>query len=193
MQKLPLLIVENEGFRHLMKTIVPLYTIPNRRTIARLINEKYNILKNRFKSNLKQDVSYTLTCDIWTDVSNQSYLGITLHYLKEELVLMNATVGVFPLNTNHTADYISNTLLSILDSFNIDSNRIIAVVNDSTSNMIGAVSDAFGSRNHLPCFAHALSYLVPDAMKVLPRVEAIIAKIKSIVTLTKRSVVAKCN
>lgn len=187
---LPLSIVENEGFRYLMKTAVPLYTIPSRRTITRLMNEKYDVLKNRFKSNLKQDVSYTLTCDIWTDVSNQSYLGVTLHYLKEEIVLTNATVGVFPLNTNHTADYISNTLLSILDSFNIDSNRIVAVVSDSASNMTGAVSDAFGSRKHLPCFAHALSHLVPDAMKVLPRVEDIIAKVKSIVTLTKRSVVA---
>ncbi|XP_011859762.1 PREDICTED: zinc finger BED domain-containing protein 1-like [Vollenhovia emeryi] len=56
--------------------------------------------------------------------------------------------------------------------------------------MVKAITDGFGSTKHLPCIAHALSHLVPDAIKLSPRIGEIIGKVKSIVTLVKRSVVA---
>jgi len=84
---LPLLIVENESFRQVMKTVTHLYTIPNRKSITKLLDVKYKILKNKFINNIK-DVSFTITCDIWTDISNNSYLEITIHYLKTETLLI---------------------------------------------------------------------------------------------------------
>jgi len=41
--------------------------------------------------------SFTMTCDIWTDVSNKSYLEVTIHYLKTETLLTKGTIGVIPL------------------------------------------------------------------------------------------------
>jgi len=35
---LPLLIVENESFRQVMKTVTHLYTIPNRKSITKLLD-----------------------------------------------------------------------------------------------------------------------------------------------------------
>lgn len=189
-ENLPLSIVDSKAFKRLMNTAAPLYRIPSRRTITRLIDAKYDVLKEKFKEDLKCNSTYTLTCDIWTDVSNQSYLGVTIHYLKHELILTNATIGVFPLTQNHTANYIRETIISIIELFEINVTSITALVTDSAANMVKAITDGFGSTKHLPCIAHALSHLVPDAIKLSPRIEEIIVKIKSIVTMIKRSVVA---
>lgn len=168
-ENLPLSIVESKGFKRLMNIAVPLYTVPSRRTITRLIDAKYDVLKERFKNDLKLSSTFTLTCDIWTDVTNLSYLGVTIHYLRHELVLSNATIGVFPLMENHTANYIRETLVSIIESFDIDVASITAIVTDSAANMTKAIKDGFGSTKHLPCIAHNLSHLVPDETDPLYR------------------------
>ncbi|XP_036148827.1 zinc finger BED domain-containing protein 1-like [Monomorium pharaonis] len=189
-ENLPLSLVDSKSFRRLINTAAPMYKIPSRRTITRLIDAKYDILKESFKKHLKLGSTFTLTCDIWTDVSNQSYIGVTIHYLRHELVLSNAMIGVFPLTQNHTANYIKDTMISILESFNIDVTSIAAIVTDSTANMTKAIIDGFGLSKHLPCIAHLLSHLVPDAIKLNPPIDKIITRVKSIVTVTKRSVVA---
>lgn len=77
----PLSTIENEGFRTLMKTIALRYKIPSRRTITRYIYYKYEHLHGMFKREIAQVTTLTLTCDIWSDISNRGYLGITVHYL----------------------------------------------------------------------------------------------------------------
>lgn len=74
--------VENEGFQQLMKTVARLYTLPSRKTITKLLDLKYKILKSKFINNIKDVSSFTITCDIWTDISNKSCLGITVHLFK---------------------------------------------------------------------------------------------------------------
>lgn len=188
-ENLPLSIVDSKGFKRLMNTAAPLYKVPSRRTITRLMDAKYDILKERFKKDLKLGSSYTVTCDIWTDISNQSYLGVTIHYLRHELILINATIGVFPLTQNHTAKYIREKLVSVIESFEIDLSSITAFVTDSGANMIKAITDEFGSTKQLSCVAHALSHVVPDAIKLSTYIEELINRVKSIVIITKRSAV----
>lgn len=77
--KLPLSTVQSRGFKILMKTVAPLYSIPSRKTLTNLLETRYNIMKEQFKEKIKKALSYTLTCDNWTDCTNQSYLGVTIH------------------------------------------------------------------------------------------------------------------
>lgn len=65
-----------------MKVICPLYKVPSRNTIKNKIDEKYNYLANKFKEKLNQTNNFTLTTDIWSDLSMKSYLGITIHFLE---------------------------------------------------------------------------------------------------------------
>jgi hypothetical protein len=186
---LPLSTVENEGFIQLMKTVAPLYKLPSRKTITRLLDAKYDILKDKFIYDIQNISSFTITCDIWTDISNKSYLGITVHYLKNETLLTKATIGVIPLEKNHTSEYIKDELLSVLQAFKIDSSKIVAVVTGSAPNMINAINSAFGIKKHISCMAHILGHLVPDSLKIVYPITEIITKVKNIVTLVK-SVVA---
>lgn len=64
--------VGREGFKYLMKIIVPLYSVPGRKSITKYIEEKYNYLSSVTKDRLKT-VHVSLTSDLWTDVLNVSY------------------------------------------------------------------------------------------------------------------------
>ncbi|XP_011859726.1 PREDICTED: zinc finger BED domain-containing protein 1-like [Vollenhovia emeryi] len=188
----PLSIVENDGFKLLIKTAVPLYNLPSRKTITKLMTMKYEMLKKDVKVHLKEVTSYTITCDNWTDISNQSYIGITIHYAMPNGTLKNRCLAVESLHESHTATYLSEILLSVLDSFELNPENATAIVSDSAANIKRAVYDSFGRAKHLACFAHVLSHLIPDVMtsNSMTNVRDTITKVRNIVTLVKRSVVA---
>lgn len=79
---MPLSTVEKEGFQTFMKCVSPLYTIPSRKMITSLIEEKYTYLSNLIKEELSNVDDIALTTDIWTDINTKSYLGVTAHYHK---------------------------------------------------------------------------------------------------------------
>ena len=188
--KMPLSTVENKGFKLVVKTMAPLYTMPSRKTITKLIDVRYKVLKERFIAILEKVDSYSMTCDNWTDVTNLSYLGVTIHYITEQVEMKSGCVGVFPLSENHTSQYLGECLNSVIEDFNLDKSKIMAVVTDSAANIKKAVHDTLGRDKHLSCFAHTLSHLVPDVLVNMVTVQDTIKKIKAIVTVTRRSVVA---
>ncbi|XP_071634351.1 E3 SUMO-protein ligase ZBED1-like [Temnothorax longispinosus] len=188
--KEPLSIVNKEGFKVLMKTVAPLYCIPDRKTLTKLMDNRYVEAKECYKSTLEKALSYTLTCDNWTDCTFQSYLGVTIHYLSEDLVMKNGCLGVFPLHTNHTAEYLTECLNSVIDDFKLDKKKIMAITSDGAANIKAAVHNVVGSERHIWCFAHFLSHLVPKILKDMPEINDIIATVKKIVVLIRRSVVA---
>ncbi|GAB1865890.1 Zinc finger BED domain-containing protein 1-like [Camponotus japonicus] len=158
--------VENKGFRVLMKITAPLYKVLNRKSITKEIELKYHEMKNVFRKNLAAGTTHTLTCDIWTDTSNQSYLGITDHYLTTELEIKNGCLGVLPLSERHTADYILRNLRDCLQSFGIETSHVTTIITDCGANIKKAVIDTFDASKHIPCFAvFVLSHVVPSIMK----------------------------
>lgn len=188
--KLPLSTVEAKGFKMLMKTTVPLYNIPSRKTITNMIEARYAIMKEQFAKTIEQVSSYTLTCDNWTDVTNQSYLGVTIHYLGDDYKMKNGCLDVLPLDTNHTSDYLHDSLLKVIENFHVDLNKVMAVISDSAANIKSTITKLVGSSKQLACFAHILSHLVPNALQSIQPAKEIINKVKTIVRLTKHSVVA---
>lgn len=56
--------------------------------------------------------------------------------------------------------------------------------------MIKAVTIAFGTRKHIPCFAHMINLVSTKALKKNEIVNELIIKVKTIVTWFKQSVVA---
>lgn len=77
-----------------MKTIVPLYSAPGRKSITKKIEEKYEYLGACEKQKLEKIDYFSVTADIWTDVLNTvSYLRMTVHY-EFEGELQSTTIGV---------------------------------------------------------------------------------------------------
>ncbi|XP_066585169.1 E3 SUMO-protein ligase ZBED1-like [Prorops nasuta] len=185
----PLNIVEREGFKKLMKVIAPMYQIPSRKNITKLIEEKYNLLSSIISDRLSQVECISLTTDIWTDTLNtKSFLGITAHYIDSEK-LKSATLSVVELSDRHTSNNIGDWILEVLELWRIKIENIVAIVSDNASNMTKAIKCTFGEHRFLSCFAHSLNLVAVQIISDV-KIKNIIDKVKTIVKYFKHSVVA---
>lgn len=186
---MPLQTVDKEGFKNLMKTIVPLYSVPGRKSITKKIKEKYEYLKACEKQKLEKINYFSVTADIWTDILNTvSYLGMTVHY-EFEGELQATTIGVTEITERHTSEVIGKWMKTILRDWHIDDEKIIVVVTDNGANIKKAVRDFFGSTRHIACFAHSINLVAEDTMNFQGAI-LLCTKIKKIVTFFKQSIIA---
>lgn len=112
---LPFRIVEKEGFRTFMSTVLPLYKIPSRKSITHLMEEKYSLLSSMIKTQLSEVKYLSLTTDIWTETLNtKSFLGLTAHFLVGEQH-KSVTIGVVELTERHQSEYLKNWLLNLIE------------------------------------------------------------------------------
>ncbi|XP_066583331.1 E3 SUMO-protein ligase ZBED1-like [Prorops nasuta] len=181
--------VEKEGFTTFVKTIAPLYKIPCRATITRLMEEKYQVLSSNIKSLLSNTKYMSLTTDIWTDPLNvKSFLGLTAHFIHEDKH-KTVTIGVTELCDRHSSNNIQMWLLDVTEKWKIKQESVVTVVCDNGANIKKAVKDVFGVNKQLSCFAHTLN-LIPAKIIESDDVHVIFKKIKAIVTFFKKSVAA---
>lgn len=185
----PFSIVENEGFKNLIKAVAPQYKLPSRTSLRRWLDNKYEVISETFKKKLSSIENLTLTTDIWSDTFNmKSFIGVTVHF-GIEIELISVTLGVYELDERHTSQYISEMLLKTCAEWGINKDYVMAVVTDNASNMVKAVELTFGKKKHIPCFAHTLN-LVAEGTMACTEWQKIVFKIKAIVTWFKQSCVA---
>ncbi|KAL7723216.1 hypothetical protein ACLKA6_008764 [Drosophila palustris] len=191
MDNLPFSHVEGKGFLKLMKELHPLYKVPVRNTIKAEMIKMYNEQVTHFKKMICQLEGISLTTDIWTDINLTSMIGITLHGLFENKQIC-ATTGVFKLTQAHTAEHISEVLMTALENFSISKHQVTAVVTDNGPNIVKAIHQSFGKSYHIPCFAHTLNLVCTSALDI-QEAAGLIVKCRSIVVWLKRSGKAKEN
>ncbi|XP_011860347.1 PREDICTED: zinc finger BED domain-containing protein 4-like [Vollenhovia emeryi] len=186
---MPFNTVKKEGFKYLIKTTVPLYNVPGRKSITKYMEEKYNYLSSVTKDRLNTTQHISLTSDLWTDVLNTvSYLEMTAHYAFED-ELRSTTIGVTEVTERHTAEVLGRWIENIMDDWNIDKDNVVVMVTDNGSNIVKAVHDTLGSNKHLPCFAHTLNLVATHTMD-FDDATVLVTKIKTIVTFFKQSSIA---
>ncbi|XP_046735009.1 E3 SUMO-protein ligase ZBED1-like [Diprion similis] len=162
----PFTIVENEGFRSLIKVLAPHYELPSETTLTRRVDDKYAALSTVFKAKLSNIEYVTLTTDMWSEtMSMRSFLGITAHFGEE---------------------HIAEMLLNTCAEWGIDSDKVSAVITDNAAHMVKAVDLAFGKK-HIPCFAHTLNLVAQNAVQQCTNLQNLITKLKEIVTWFKQS------
>lgn len=185
----PFTIVENEGFRNLIKVVAPHYKLPNKTTLTRWVDDKYAALSTVFKEKLSNIENFTLTTDMWSEtMSMRSFLGITAHFGVDN-EFFSITLGVYQSNERHTSEHIAEMLLQTCTEWGIDKDKVSAVVTDNAANMVKAIDLAFGKK-HIPCFAHTLNLVAQNSMQQCTELRNLITKVKDIVTWFKQSNIA---
>lgn len=186
----PFSMVEDEGFKNLMKTIAPKYKVPSRKTIQTLFSSTYKQQSSKIKNLIKYQ-KLCLTTDIWTDTLNtKSFLGLTAHFINKSTgEFVEALLGIILLSEAHTGDYIAFKLNELLEKWDILLENVIVVVTDNGANIVAAVDKLFGKAKHLPCFAHTLNLIAENSIfNNNIQLHTIIGKVKDIVSFFKRSV-----
>ena len=160
----PLSIVEDTGFIRLMTEIEPQYVVPSRKHITDVILP--SIMSGVTEEVVKELSSvqwYSFTTDIWsTEVSNDSLLSFTVHWLSEVFEKKEAVLHAHPLPGSHTGEMLCREYNTMLSNWNIDNEQVHLIVRDNASNMVKAMSD--GDFEDLGCFAHTLQLVINDGI-----------------------------
>ncbi|CAG8762224.1 20691_t:CDS:2, partial [Gigaspora margarita] len=101
---LPFYVLQSESFVKLIYTLNPYYELPSNKQIKARIHQSYNnsieYLKTLLVTELK---TCSLTCDLWTARSKNSYLEITCHFINSNYKLKEIILVVKYIPYPHDA------------------------------------------------------------------------------------------
>ncbi|XP_013885882.1 zinc finger BED domain-containing protein 1 [Austrofundulus limnaeus] len=184
----PLSVVENEGFRNMMKTLEPRYSIPSRQHITDIALPKlYTEVKATVMESLNSAERVALTCDSWTSRATESYVTITAHHITDEWKLDSHVLQTRAMHDSHTGQNLAVVLGEAVAEWKLD-NKDPVVVSDNASNMTVAASLA--DMTHVQCFAHSLNLASQKALK-LPTVMRLLGRIRRVTAFFRRSTTAR--
>ena len=117
----PFSTVEDDGFNRLLRTLEPRYSVPSRRYITETIMPQ---LKEEVTDKLKVELVcveyFSFTTDIWsTDVSHDSLLSLTAHWLTDSFVNKSAVLHAQSFPGSHTGENIARTYEAMFDEWSI--------------------------------------------------------------------------
>lgn len=122
-EMLPLRTVESSYFIDLLEVLEPRYSVPSRSTLTQYL------LPNCFaqaKESLMKDVnglkSFCFSFDFWTSLRAQSYLAVTIHYIKDDWSYNNYVLKVEQIDESHTGEVNAKHILEIFSEFNLKIN-----------------------------------------------------------------------
>jgi hypothetical protein len=74
----PVSLVENKFFKEFVEVLNRTYKIPCRKTISKKVYQMRSEIEQTIQNELNEVQYATVTCDNWSSISNQSYLGNSL-------------------------------------------------------------------------------------------------------------------
>lgn len=187
--KLPTSLVEGKGARKLLSFLAPSYKIPTAETFRNKLKAKYAELKEITEKKVEEASHISATRDIWTDLNNISYLGITVHF-SIDFQMRSVALALFPLNDRHTARYIEDSIRKVLDQWKIPMDKVVSFTTDGGLNIKKAIQSLLHQRNEecdIWCAAQRLDITAKEAVKSAD-VELVLDKVKELAAFFKRSV-----
>ncbi|XP_056120666.1 zinc finger BED domain-containing protein 6-like [Rhinichthys klamathensis goyatoka] len=138
----PFATVDASAFREMIKTLNPKYYAPNRESLTNhLIPAWYGVEKSNLITELKHVTHAAITADGWTSFSQDHYLTVTLHYVREgqskEKVLQ--TRAVYKAQTGIA---VAEEIEGILEEFRVKE-KVVAATVDNAANMDVAVKTKY--------------------------------------------------
>lgn len=184
----PFLVVENDRFKQMVKTLEPLYSIPGRTYFAeKVLPALYIETKEKVMMLLKELDSISITTDGWTSRATQSYITITAHGINSDWEMVNCVLQTRALFESHTGHNIAEVLTAAVNEWDLKrANRDIAIVTDNARNMDVAVKEAGGLAPHIKCFAHTLNLATQAGLKV-NAVSRLLSRVRHVAAFFHRS------
>lgn len=133
----PFRILEEKGFRKLIQSAFPFYTILTRKYFSNdILPSRYESLRAVKMKEVENEVeSICLTSDIWTSITNDSYMTVTGHYLdRRECKLKSVLLECVLLEGSHTGVNLAAELLRVTEEWKV-SQKIILAVTDNRANI----------------------------------------------------------
>ena len=100
---LPLQEIERKGFINLINQISPKLKLPDRKTLTKSIEKRYDKAMQFVSAKLEGVHWISLTCDLWTDFHNcRSFLELTGHFLEHNKI-ESLVMATKQISESHTS------------------------------------------------------------------------------------------
>lgn len=162
---LPFNILNNFHLKQFAYVLNPKYKLPCYDTVSNVLLEKvYNEVFNKIRDQIEKTDCLCATTDCWTSVQNFSYLGVTVHFLNEEMKLISYTLAVKNIIGSHSSNSLKNKLLEVFQEWNI-STKVEMISTDNGANICRAITElstanATTSIVLVRCLGHTLNLMV---------------------------------
>ncbi len=170
----PLNIVNQKEFIEMIRHLSNNIQIPSRDTIRRQIMSKFSEAKNEIRIKLEETNSkFALTTDLWTSISNHSYMAVTAHFIDNEWKSSDLIIRFTNIPFPHTGRHLAEELFNCVKEFNIHT-KIISITTDDCSNNSTMFKEfrqlitheiVIPENNyHIICLAHSLNLAVQKGL-----------------------------
>ncbi|XP_041834649.1 zinc finger BED domain-containing protein 4-like [Melanotaenia boesemani] len=183
----PYSVVENAGFRHMLKVIEPRYEVPTQPHFSqKIIPSLYEKTKSAIIQELSKACAVALTTDGWTSRANESYLTVTAHHINSEWSMVSYVLQTRPIYEQHTSANLAEMLKETVQEWKLERpGTKITVTTDNARNIVSAVSES-GLGPQIGCFAHTINLASQKATE-LNQISRLLGKVRRIVTFFHRS------
>ncbi|XP_048478263.1 zinc finger BED domain-containing protein 4-like [Plutella xylostella] len=179
----PFNLVNDIEFRKFVTLLNPSYTLPTPKTLSEnLLPQQYLKLKQKVKDQLSKALAVCVTTDGWTSDNNESFIGVTAHYIDPETSeLCSYLLGCIEYEESHTAENLHQFLREQFKEWDIG-HKVGAIVSDNAANILAAIH--LSDWRSVSCFAHTLNLIVQTALGCISEITG---KVKKIVEFFHRS------
>lgn len=91
--------------------------------------------KDLLRGALKTVPMVAFTLDGWTSPFQTSFLAITAHWIDDNWVQQDVTLGFEQLKGSHTGEVLMKTFVDVIEQFNLQK-KIMAITSDNGSNVL---------------------------------------------------------
>ena len=84
---------------------------------------------------------YSITSDLWTSISNKSFIGITVNFITPEMEMFSKLLSTEYFPQQHTARNIKECYLEVMKKYNLRWSRCVSATTDSGANIKKAFED----------------------------------------------------
>lgn len=160
---LPFGTFRKPGMAFFVKTAVPGYLGPDRKTVRQRISALYTSHVIKLQSVLPTVGPLALTCDMWRSSQRAYYISLTCHFYNKDF---NQTSIVLPcrrMSGQHSATKIERYLQFELNRFNIKPEQVVSITTDHGADVKKATATMkFGQP--IRCMAHNLNLVVQNGL-----------------------------
>ncbi|XP_051800344.1 zinc finger BED domain-containing protein 4-like [Acanthochromis polyacanthus] len=188
----PFTVVSDVGFKRLMAAAEPRYALKSDKYYrTEKLKDVHQKVVDKIKSLIKPENaghSLSFTTDCWSG-NAESLMSLTCHYIDAGWSRKQAVLNTRAMHGSHTGEYLKETLLTMLEDWNINKDRVALVLRDSGANIVKGLR--LSELPDLSCTAHTLQLVVNDGLTSQRAVTDVIAILKRCATHFHHSILAK--
>ena len=189
--QMPFSIVDSSWFKKLCNILDQRYVLPSHQYLQQQVLNKFanhrSLVANKLETLLTK---VSLTADIWTSITNQAYLGVTVHYIDDEWNMQHYLLDLIHFEHHHTGARTKEKLLQLINEMNFNK-KVLSLTIDNDATMIlcdKSMTNEFditwnnNEFNHFRYAAYILNIAINHGMQlkidVIDKVRTFINKIR---------------